>query len=432
MSSALSVFLLSLAVASSVNANQNTPEPSFQYGKDIVRGVNIGGWLVTEPWITPKLYDDTNDDRIIDEWTFGLYQPKEVAEAAMKRHWDAFITEEDFKEIAAANLTHVRLPIGYWAFDVQEGEPFIQGQLPYLQKAVDWAEKYGLKVIPDMHGGVGSQNGFDNSGQTLPFPLWHTNQTNIDRTVEAVRNLTKMFLGRESVVSAIATLNEPAGFHGDAIVQAAKGYWKSSYAAVRNPDGPQGETTNFEVVIHDAFQPLDSWKGFMPKTEFPCTAMDTHRYHMFTPDLIQLSNEDHIAQACRAGKASSSFTDMPLIVGEWSPASNDCAKYLNGRGNGTRYEGTLKGDSFGKKFGTGSCVGQSGDASTMTQEYKDFLKKFWEAQVVGYEKGSAGWLMWTWKTEDVTAQDWSYKAGLANGWIKTDFSSLNTSICDGF
>lgn len=49
-------------------------------------------------------------------------------------------------------LNHVRLPIGYWAFDVSGGEPFIQGQLPYLRKAVGWAQNHGLKLIIDLHG----------------------------------------------------------------------------------------------------------------------------------------------------------------------------------------------------------------------------------------------------------------------------------------
>lgn len=49
-----------------------------------------------------------------------------------------------------ARLNHVRLPIGYWAFDVSGGEPYHQGQLPYLQKAVTWAGNHGLKVIVDL------------------------------------------------------------------------------------------------------------------------------------------------------------------------------------------------------------------------------------------------------------------------------------------
>ena len=46
----------------------------------------------------------------------------------------------------------MRLPIGYWAFDVSAGEPYIQGQLPYLTKAVKWAQAHELKLIVDLHG----------------------------------------------------------------------------------------------------------------------------------------------------------------------------------------------------------------------------------------------------------------------------------------
>ena len=59
------------------------------------------------------------------------------------------------------SLNHVRLPIGYWAWEVGPGEPYIQGQLPYLRNAVDWARNHGLKLIIDLHGVPGSQNGYE-------------------------------------------------------------------------------------------------------------------------------------------------------------------------------------------------------------------------------------------------------------------------------
>lgn len=55
----------------------------------------------------------------------------------------------------------MRVPIGYWAWDVGAGEPYIQGQLPYLRRAVTWAQNYGLKLVIDLHGVPGSQNGYD-------------------------------------------------------------------------------------------------------------------------------------------------------------------------------------------------------------------------------------------------------------------------------
>jgi glucan 1,3-beta-glucosidase len=55
----------------------------------------------------------------------------------------------------------------------------------------------------------------------------------------------------------------------------------------------------------------------------------------------------------------------------------DCAKYLNGRGVGSRYDGSF---SPGAPV-YGSCVHLTGPGWSFSEEYKDFLRKSWEAQV---------------------------------------------------
>ena len=128
--------------------------------------------------------------------------------------------------VTGYRLNHVRLPIGYWAFEVGPGEPYIQGQLPYLQNAVQWASQYGLKVIVDLHGTPGSQNGcvsimglvsltahalctrYDNSGHRMSYPTWQSNQTNIDRTDAIIKQIASMFAGQEYVVPIIQPINE--------------------------------------------------------------------------------------------------------------------------------------------------------------------------------------------------------------------------------
>ena len=64
------------------------------------------------------------------------------------------------------------------------------------------------------------------------------------------------------------------------------------------------------------------------------------------------------------------------IVGEWTPAMTDCAKYLNGRGVGARYDGTRSGSPR-----VGSCTGLTGSGSSFSSSYKTFLRQTWEAQV---------------------------------------------------
>jgi len=85
----------------------------------------------------------------------------------------------------------------------------------------------------------------------------------------------------------------------------------------------------------------------------------------------------------------------------------NCAKYLNGRGVGSRYDGT-----YPNSTSIGSCSGLTGKASSFSSNYKTFLRKMWEAQVITFETGS-GWLQWTWKMQG--ADEWSYLAGLTNG-----------------
>lgn len=105
--------------------------PSFSFGSQPVRGVNLGGWLVLEvcynpslhlkvktyslrcmmqPWITPSLFGNTGNSAIVDEWTFAQYQDPNVARAKLTEHWDTWITESDFQAIAAAGCV---LPRGF-------------------------------------------------------------------------------------------------------------------------------------------------------------------------------------------------------------------------------------------------------------------------------------------------------------------------------
>lgn len=125
---------------------------TFDYNTEKVRGVNLGGWLVLEPWITPSIFEAAGSSAV-DEWTLGEALGASETEARLSQHWNTFITESDFQQIANAGLNHVRIPIGYWAVAPIPGEPFVQGQLGALDNAITWARNTGLKVLIDLHGG---------------------------------------------------------------------------------------------------------------------------------------------------------------------------------------------------------------------------------------------------------------------------------------
>jgi len=101
----------------------------------------------------------------------------------------------------------------------------------------------------------------------------------------------------------------------------------------------------------------------------------------------------------------------------------DCARYLNGRGIGARYDGSYSGSPR-----IGSCEGLTGSGASFSESYKTFLRQSWESQVISYEKAS-GWIMWTWRAE--SSDEWSYQAGLKYGWIPSNPTSLKYGdICN--
>jgi len=196
-----------------------------------------------------------------------------------------------------------------------------------------------------------------------------------------------------------------------------KQYYYDSYGNIRYPYGTSTES-NTVVLLHDAFQPLSYWNGFETAPNWQGVAMDTHIYQVFSVSDVEMTWQEHINTACN----TLSGFDLWLVVGEWSPAATDCATYLNGRGVGSRYDGSYPGSTY-----VGSCAGLTGSASTFSSSYKTFLRQFWEAQVISYEKAD-GWIMWTWKAEN--ADEWSYQAGLQNGWIPWSPTNLEyPNIC---
>lgn len=123
----------------------------------------------------------------------------------------SFFTRDDFEEIAQAGLNAVRIvcasfprlvhvliscipqPVGYWnVIDILDGEPYVAGAYPYLIRAIYWAAEFDIKATIDLHGVPGSQNGQDNSGLSN-IVSFQASQSNFDRAVAAIRNLTEEF-----------------------------------------------------------------------------------------------------------------------------------------------------------------------------------------------------------------------------------------------
>lgn len=222
------------------------------------------------------------------------------------------------------------------------------------------------------------------------------------QTKPVIDALAKRYAGDADVVTAIEALNEP-NIPGGVNESGLKQYYYDTWGIARTA---RKDTT---VVLHDGFMPTESWNGFMsPSTGFYYVMMDTHHYEVFDNGLLNMSTVQHMSTACGFVNDHVLTSDKWTIVGEWTGAMTDCAKYLNGKGIGARYDGTYPGSSY-----IGSCQGKSvGTVAGLSQADRDNTRRFNEAQLDAYEKGS-GWLYWTWKTEG--APEWDMQAQIAAG-----------------
>ncbi|TFK72886.1 glycoside hydrolase family 5 protein [Pluteus cervinus] len=403
--------------------DSDPPLPPFDYGNDKVRGVNLGGWLVLEPWITPSIFQNTGNDNVVDEFTFGSLLDGQTASSTLEQHWATWITEDDFIAISAAGLNHVRIPLGYWSVPLTSADttvstspsPYIPGAWQYLIQGLTWARKHSIHVILDIHGAPGSQNGYDNSGQRTATPQWALDPNNILRTVDTIRFLAKNLQG---YVDVLELLNEGAGFIDNNWMNAVRQYFEDGYGAVRSESG-------MVVMIGDAFVGVANWQGFLIQPD-QGVIMDIHEYQIFSDPELNRSFDDHIAFACSSLPALVTFsaTNLWTVIGEWSSAVTDCTQWLNGRGIGSRWD-----NSFAPSTGQfhGSCNGWTGDWHTFSDDYKTFLRKYWEVQVFMGES-IQGWVYWTWKAEN--SDEWSYQKGLEGGWIPQDPTNrIYPNIC---
>ena len=201
-----------------------------------LRGVNFGGWLVLERWMTPSLFAGTD---AVDEYTF-MQTPS--AREKVREHQKNFIRESDFKWLHANGVQAVRIPVGYWA---------LEGDAPYVSciGRLDWAfkmaEKYGLEVLLCLHGAPGSQNGQDHSGRAGKARWYEVRGYRI-QTVDVLEQLALRYRDNPKFWG-IELVNEPKM---GLLQLKLRRFYREAYKRLILSLRP-----HTRIVFHDAFTP---------------------------------------------------------------------------------------------------------------------------------------------------------------------------------
>ncbi|KAB2890316.1 MAG: glycoside hydrolase family 5 protein [Desulfobulbaceae bacterium] len=361
-----------------------------QYCK--LRGVNLGGWLVLEKWITPSLFEGL---KATDETSYCVELGEAEATRRLHRHWNTFITRDDFAWLARAGINAVRLPVGHWLFGkdypyhrrYQEVRyPFVEGGLAIVDQVFRWAGESGLVVVLDLHAAPGCQNGFDNGG-LLGICEWHTSEEYINHTLDVLERLAQRYAGHPAL-HGIEVLNEP---RWDLPIDLLKRFTTDAYHRIRHHCPPERVT----VVFHDGFRPVREYAGFLQEPEFRNVAIDIHRYQCFVREDIDLDIFGHIRKAAVDWRAEADRnireSSHRIYCGEWSLGMNLRVVSLWAEG------------PFNHAL-------EAMDEFQMSAAYRGYAS----AQLLTFEK-YAGWFFWTYRTE--TTPEWSYRDCVEQGFF---------------
>ena len=360
-----------------------------------LRGVNLGGWLVLEKWMTPSLFAGL---AATDETTWCAELGR-AAPARLRAHWNSFITREDFAWLASVGVNAVRIPLGHWIFGPPypyhrayglARHPFVEGGADVLDRAMDWAAEFGLRVVLDLHAAPGCQNGFDNGG-IKDVCEWHTSEEYLAHSVEVLGKLAARYRGH-AALHAIEVLNEP---RWDVPTDLLKDYTRRAYAAIRAHCRAQ----DVAVVFHDGFRTHREYLGFMQPPGFENVLFDVHRYQCFNREDIDLDINGHVHKAGVLWKGEADDIQrelgLPAIAGEWSLGLD--LKVVSLWAEGPFNHALERLDTFREAVA---------------------YRAYAAAQLLAFEH-YRGWFFWSYRTETTPA--WCFRECVERGWLPARF-----------
>ena len=301
----------------------------FRIGKtsdapEKIRGVNLSGWLILEPWITPSIFAATgasNDAELQQSLGDAVYSER------LRQHLETFITEDDFRRISAVGLNAVRLPVPWHAFGVQSETFSHISCVDYIDRAFEWAEKYNLRVLLDLATVPGGQGDSNDSPTTPDKPAdWHSSTDGRKVALDVLQKLAQRY-GQRPGLLGIELLDTP-------IMQVRKNmftaptpgipahylrnYYRDAYKLLR------AYMPEDKIVVFSASSHPDAWKHFLNKLQYKNVYMDLHLYHYRDENARDIASPQGLSDAIKRNKkliSEARQAGFPVIVGEWSAAA---------------------------------------------------------------------------------------------------------------
>lgn len=234
--------------------------------KVFLRGVNLGGWLNMENFITGYIGTE-REVRLNIKKVLG----EKRAQVFFNSLLDNFITEEDFKFLSEIGATVVRIPFNYRHFedDMNPGQFNSEG-FHYLDKAVEWGRKYGIYIILDLHAAPGWQNrGWHSDNPYGIVLLWK--DKNYQKRVKQLWGYIAEHYKNEPTVAGYDLINEPETLND---IEMLEKFYKELIDIIRTVDKKHIifiEGDRYSTVFEGLKSLNDSNLAYSPHDYIPAT-----------------------------------------------------------------------------------------------------------------------------------------------------------------
>lgn len=411
--------------AEALGDDRDVDESSTAAESNLSHGLDSTNAAVCNPVLGKNVFGAL--DYPMDEWHLSrAFSENEATRQAgtqwFNHHFDNFVTKQDLMDLQAAGITHLRVPLPHWILgDITKNEPWIAGdRWKYFVRVCHWVREINSRIMnpaerlqlwPNIHTAPGSQNGFDNSGIQNTVKTcggWSDNPRNVQRSLDVLLEVSVALKDADvlDVVTGLGLLNEPFGDCNKFIYQK---FLEDGITIVRRILGK-----DISIYMSDLFQAslFNNGKfGREPADFYENTFLDSHYYHIFSPEDRTMTPQDHVDQVCHPAHGERvedcCFLDEPTntvplpangtkrIVAEWTGAFDSMP--------GEVLKPVMKG------------IYEHGVAPLMdrqlSDERKSFLTKFIQSQIVSYEAAefgdlSYGWFFWNFKMEGGAYIEW--------------------------
>ncbi|ODN99382.1 cellulase [Cryptococcus wingfieldii CBS 7118] len=269
----------------------------------VLRGTNIGGYLVLEDWMCGITDDTGSSDRFslsTLENRFGTDQARVLVEA-----WaDTWLTDADFDELVEIGFNVIRLPFSFRTVQNADGS-WRDDAFTRMDWVIANAKARGIYTIVDFHMWPGQEDSYSAISENTD-----DGASQRAAVAEIWRQVAEHYID-EPAIFGYDVINEPTGSYGDYLQQ-------DLYTAVRSVDSDR-------IIIHESISTDPSTYGWTN------VIYSMHEYNMMGSDFD--SNREQWASGVQQYIDTWSGYGIPTLLGEFM-ADGDTLDYILNQANG--------------------------------------------------------------------------------------------------